>query len=295
MSVIININGPVNSLVVNTSGQGTSIMANGDEVWSSGPGYPPYLTFSSASSFTLDNLAVAAGGPVPWDGTLEYSTDTDTWSTWDGTTISSAADNGTHKLYLRGSGNTKITGMANSGFALSGSSIFCSGDMRALLDYSNTESVSPAQSCFFDLFNGCTALVEGPDILLTSLPIAALGQMFKGCTALKKASVITATSIGQNSLRSLYYGCTSLNSMSALHVTQFNGANSCNGMYTGCSLIKISETQTGEYQTPYRIPTEGTATAEATTFTNMFANTGGTFTGTPAANTTYYTSNRVIG
>ena len=67
-------------------------------------------------------------------------------------------------------------------------------------------------------------------------------------------------------------------------------------MFSGCTNIKLSTTQTGEYQTAYRIPKSGTGTTATDTLQNMFAGTGGTFTGTPNINTTYYlsTSNTVV-
>lgn len=67
----------------------------------------PYLTFKSPSSFTLN----VQDTTKHWDGTLEYSTDTSTWSTWNGTTTLSSSTSGRNNvLYLRGTGNTKITG-----------------------------------------------------------------------------------------------------------------------------------------------------------------------------------------
>ncbi|MBO7535776.1 MAG: hypothetical protein J6T34_01355 [Bacilli bacterium] len=59
-------------------------------------------------------------------------------------------------------------------------------------------------------------------------------------------------------------------------------------MFYGCSSIKISATQTGEYQKPYRIPSTGTGTNATNALTNMFSETSGPFTGTPTINTTYY-------
>ena len=56
----------------------------------------------------------------------------------------------------------------------------------------------------------------------------------------------------------------------------------------------MSQTKTGTYQTAYRIPTSGTGTTATYALNNMFKNTGGTFTGTPTINTTYYTSNIVV-
>ena len=60
----------------------------------------PYLTFSSPSSFTLSVKGATKG----WNGTLEYSTDTSTWSAWDGTTTLSSVTSGHREfLYLRSS------------------------------------------------------------------------------------------------------------------------------------------------------------------------------------------------
>lgn len=65
-------------------------------------------------------------------------------------------------------------------------------------------------------------------------------------------------------------------------------------MFSGCTNIKLSTTKTGEYQTAYRIPISGTGMTTTDTLTSMFTGTGGTFTGTPEINTTYYTSNTVV-
>jgi hypothetical protein len=67
-------------------------------------------------------------------------------------------------------------------------------------------------------------------------------------------------------------------------------------MFNGCDNIKLATTQTEEYTIPYRIPTEGTGTVGTDSTKEMFKSTGGTFTGTPALNKTYYlhNSNTVI-
>lgn len=62
-------------------------------------------------------------------------------------------------------------------------------------------------------------------------------------------------------------------------------------MFQSCTKIKLSSTQTEEYTVEYRIPSSGTATTGTNSLNNMFAYTGGTFTGTPSINTTYYLSN----
>ena len=68
-------------------------------------------------------------------------------------------------------------------------------------------------------------------------------------------------------------------------------------MFYGCTALKLSSTQTGEYTQEYRIPSSGTGTTTTNALNDMFTSTGGTFTGTPKVNTTYYLSNtnEVIG
>jgi hypothetical protein len=91
----------------------------------------------------------------------------------------------------------------------------------------------------------------------------------------------------------MFRGCTKLTSLVALPVLTLK--NYCyQQMFYGCSLIKMSATQTGDYQTEYRIPTTGTGTTATNAMTDMFTNTGGTFKGTAAINTTYYTSNTIV-
>ena len=91
----------------------------------------------------------------------------------------------------------------------------------------------------------------------------------------------------------MFYGCTSLTTIPALPATTLT--ESCyDSMFYGCSSIKLSSTKTGNYQTAYRIPRSGTGTTADYALSKMFTNTGGTFTGAPSINTTYYTSNTVV-
>ena len=109
----------------------------------------PYLTFSSPSSFTL----AVNDTTKHWDGTLEYSTDASTWSTWDGTTTLSSATSGSENvLYLRGTGNTVIAGNnSNYKWVLTGTDIKCIGNIENLLDYATVASgahPTMASSCY---------------------------------------------------------------------------------------------------------------------------------------------------
>ena len=303
-----------------------------------------YLSFIGNEDFTLKTYNTAKN----WGGTLEYSTDTKTWNTWNGTEISSSGS----KLYLRGTGNAKITGDSDIfRFVFTGTDtlkIACKGNIENLLDYETVSAgehptmttscyqsmfqgctalttapelpattladycyldmfmnctsltsapelpaTTLADGCYDGMFNGCTALATAPELPATTLTSSCYFSMFNGCTTLTTAPSLPATTLASSCYSGMFNGCTSLTTVPALPATML--ANNCySSMFNGCRKIKLSTTQTGEYQTAYRIPTNGTGTNVAYSLINTFANTGGTFTGTPAINTTYYTSNTVV-
>jgi hypothetical protein len=302
-----------------------------------------YLTFSSPSSFTLATKNTKKN----WDGTLEYSTDTSTWNVWDGTTTLSA-DNG--KLYLRGTGNTKITGSDNDSYkwVLTGTDIACNGNIETLLDYItviNGQHPTMSNYCYYNLFGGCSSLISAPALPATTLTNECYSSMFFACTALVNAPTLPATTLAPYCYYYMFGRCTSLVTAPALPATvlasgcysymfadctglinapalpatevvqycynkMFNDCTSLssipalpaktlveycyNYMFEGCTNIKISTVQTNEYNNTYTVPISGTGTDTNYTLTSMFDTTGGTFTGTPSINTTYYTNNTVV-
>ena len=304
----------------------------------------PYLSFIGNEDFTLKT----ANTTKNWDGTLEYSTDKSTWNTWDGTEISSVGS----KLYLRGTGNTKITGNSlDYRFVFTGTDalkIACKGNIENLLDYETVSAgghPAMADYCCGFMFQGCTSLTTAPSLPATTLAENCYGSMFYGCTSLTTAPALPATTLAMGCYQYMFYGCTSLTTAPELPATTLtNGcydsmfydctslvtapslpattlANDCyhsmfygctaltttpelpattlteycyQSMFFNCASIKLSTTQTGEYQTAYRIPKSGTGATATDALTDMFASTGGTFKGTPSINTTYYTSNTVV-
>ena len=278
-----------------------------------------YLSFIGNEDFTLKTNNTTKN----WDGTLEYSTDKSTWNTWNGTEISSVGN----KLYLRGTGNTKITGDSSYKFVFTGTSalkIACEGNIENLLDYETVSAgghptmadncysymfsdcaslttapelpaTTLADYCYMGMFFGCTSLTTAPELSATTLSGSCYNSMFRKCTALTTAPALPVTTLSNSCYEYMFFGCTSLTTAPELPATTL--ADYCyNGMFYGCAKIKLSTTQTGEYQMAYRIPKSGTGTTAYRALEIMFKNTGGTFTGTPSINTTYYlsTSNTVV-
>ena len=157
------------------------------------------------------------------------------------------------------------------------------------------QATTLADYCYQYMFRGCTALTTVPALPATTLADSCYYGMFSGCSSLTTAPELPATTLANYCYNSMFYGCTALTTAPELPATTL--ASYCYSyMFYGCTKIKLSTTQTGEYQTVYRIPKSGTGTTATDSLLNMFANTGGTFTGTPSINATYYlsTSNTVV-
>ena len=104
---------------------------------------------------------------------------------------------------------------------------------------------------------------------------------------------LPATTLGEWCYYNMFFTCAELEALPELPATTLN-RNCYMDMFRGCHKIKLSTTQTWEYQTPYRIPIAWEWTAWEFSLSGMFTGTWGTFTGTPTINQTYYTSNTII-
>ena len=139
-----------------------------------------------------------------WKGTVEYSTDKNTWSTWDGSAISSA----NKKLYLRGKNNTTFYTTKAVQFVLSANA-GCYGNINTLLDYENPPTTL-ASSCYREMFYGCTLLTTAPELPATTLAYACYSSMFYGCRSLTAAPALPATTLAESCYYSMFGGCKSL-------------------------------------------------------------------------------------
>ena len=228
------------------------------------PAGKSYLTFSSSSSFTL----AVNDKTKHWNGTLEYFASDKTWTVWDGTTVLSAVyDDGEYFLYLRGTKNTIITGNDTSfRWILHGSNIVCIGNIENLLDYTIVaygNHPRMANYCYSSMFQGCTALTQAPALPATTMADYCYSYMFQGCTALTQVPALPAITLANYSCFNMFYKCTSL---------------------------KLSSAKTDDYTQEYRITYSGSSITVPNFPQDMFSSTGGTFTGTPSTNTTYYLS-----
>ena len=181
------------------------------------------LSFLGNEEFTLKTNNTSKN----WDGVLTYSTDGDTWTEWDGTEISSA----NKALYLRGSGNTKITGGLDERFAFAGTAelkVECEGRIDNLLDFEtvkNGDEPSMSSGCYYSMFYNCTSLTTAPELPATTLASQCYRAMFQGCTSLVSAPELLATTLAASCYQNMFYNCTSLTTAPELPATTL--ATSC--------------------------------------------------------------------
>lgn len=171
-----------------------------------------------------------------------------------------------------------------------------------------------SDNCYDAMFYGCTGLTKAPKLPAMTLKYCCYSNMFYGCSGLAKAPKLPAMTIAEYCYNYMFAYCTGLTespelpAMTLERACYFNMFRGCTGltappelpatglaaacyfkMFGNCTNIKLSSIQTEEYRTPYRIPSAGTGVITVSSSTSgMFADTGGTFTGTPEINTTYY-------
>ena len=251
----------------------------------------PYVTFTSISG----SITLRAGDGKHWDGIIEYSYDGATWNEWDGTTITGET------IILRGKGNSYLAGSTQMSsnqyswnFGGSATSVRCSGNMETLLDYRKVrQNIHPtmAKYCFQWLFAN-SPIITPPELPAETLSIGCYAHMFSG-SDIYTPPALPAHSIPFEAYFAMFMRCNSLSSLPKLEATSY-GVDSCCLMFSDCTGILLSETQSAWYRNEYRIPAAGTGSFSSGALDDMFLSTGGSFTGTPAGNTAYYTSNNVI-
>lgn len=226
-------------IVAKGTGYRDSEKSAGVEVTKPAAAYTDCLTFTGESSeFTLKATN------KQWDGTLQWSTDHNTWTTLTGTEAMQSVDK---KLYLRGKGNTTFsvdTSAAGVKWQLSAKA-GCSGNIQTLLDW-ETFPTSIASNycyagmfqdclnltaapelpatvlslgCYYIMFQNCTSLTTAPDLPSTILTESCYWGMFRGCTSLTVAPNLPATALAYRCYRDMFYGCTSLFSAPELPAT----------------------------------------------------------------------------
>ena len=189
-------------------------------------GYDDCLTFIGKNGeFTLKATTKT------WDGTLEWSTDHNTWTTLAGTEAMQSVDK---KLYLRGKGNSKFYKSYDGVRWILSDKADCNGNIQTLLDCENPPTSISTNSCYQDMFYNCTNLTTAPELPATTLTESCYTRMFGGCTNLTAAPELPATTLVTHCYQDMFRVCTSLTTAPELPATTLT--ESCyNGMFFYCT------------------------------------------------------------
>ena len=202
----------------------------------------PYVTMTAVSKQTFAMMG-AESYIFPED--LEYSVNNKPWEkVKESELVEFGGERGS--LRLRGkcpngtATNDKDFSWIN--FGNPNVKVDCSGDIRTLIDYTAYKTVATENSSFISLFRNCTALKSAKELLLaTALKESCYRQMFEGCTSLTQAPDLPATVLKESCYQSMFKGCTSLEKAPKLPAKELD--NYCyESMFKGCtSLTKAPE------------------------------------------------------
>ena len=152
-------------------------------------------------------------------------------------------------------------------------------------------ATSMVVSCYQNMFRGCTSLITPPELNASSLAEECYSHMFVDCISLENPPLLNAILLKDSCYYAMFQGDVSLKSMPNLPATAL--ASHCyTSMFQGCVKLFVSETQSDEYKNSFTLGSarDGVLSPLA----DMFKDTSGTFTGSPEANMTYWTSNSIL-
>ena len=250
-----------------------------------------YVEFVSSTPMTITPKYTNSGV------TLRYSLDGITWTP----IVSGVTTPSANIIYFIGrAAGTKSLYTASSSsnaWTFSGATnLECNGKLDRLIQNTlggDNDILTIGANCFTYMFYNATTLIKAPKLPAMNLANNCYYGMFMNCTSLVTAPILPATTLANYCYQYMFYSCTSLTIAPALPAITLQ-PRCYQGMFYGCTVLRISTTTSGIYDTEYRIPTTGAGTLAANALLYMFTETGGTFTGTPYINTTYYTENTPV-
>lgn len=196
-----------------------------------------YLTFTAKEANSTISMKKVGS---PNDVSLEYSTDGNTWNDFVVGSTNIILSNVDDKAYVRAKNTNPAFGAldnTHNKFVTSGL-LDLSGNIMSLIDkYSDEDTTVPycafcnlfngtklydisqltfptktSESCYRDMFNGCTRLINaGTTLPSLSVSSWAYGGMFSGCYYMTKAPIMYGTSYGGSAVAYMFYNCHNLN------------------------------------------------------------------------------------
>ena len=185
---------------------------------------------------------------------FEYSVGDGNWTSFTGTVENIAFGGSLGDLRLRGKSSK---GTAESehyythiSFTTPDVPVYCTGDIRNLIDYEAYGTVSTADAKFCGLFSDNTMLRTAPELPATTLASQCYAYMFQGCSELTAAPVLTAEILAENCYEYMFYGCTALSSVT-MKATDVSATSCLNNWLNNAGTSAASRTLTMANETAY--------------------------------------------
>lgn len=165
----------------------------------------PYLTFTAN---TKQNFAMTKAIE-----SFEYSVNNGNWSKLGWNTIDFGGELGSLKIRGKSLVGT-ATGVNNGEYSTivfgNNVEVYCTGDIRTLVDYENYTEANTSEARFYALFSGCSNLIKAPKLPATTLATRCYEEMFYGCSSLAEAPQLPATTLASHCYHYMFYGCSNL-------------------------------------------------------------------------------------
>lgn len=192
-----------------------------------------------------------SNGKLNYDNTVEYfyTTFTASESHIVGGNIESLVDyryigrinyrfQGTYSSLFRD--NTTLTSASGLIMPENNLSAKCMSDMfrgcTALEDAPELPAKTLSKSCYLRMFAECSSLTETPELPATSVQDGVYWSMFRNCTSLVTTHDLELKVLTNDCYNNMFYGCTSLVDAPEIYA-QVYGKNSCENMFRSCTSL----------------------------------------------------------
>lgn len=191
-----------------------SLSINGEVVWPDTPSGPDYFYIETLEQ--RGRSTVLKHGTPTSGSDLSYSFDKETWTpvTYDANNRFDIMVEAGEKLYLRSS-----TGLSESDsnwyYFGSDSHFNVGGDIRTLLDYTDSTLSTAPQYCFYHLFNSATNMISAANLDLsgfTIIEVKAFMETFRDCRSLTTAPTLPDAELEEYCYYAMFRQCSSLTS-----------------------------------------------------------------------------------
>ena len=207
--------------------------------------FTPYVTFSAASeqkfSMTFNSFTLGE------NEYFEYSVGGSAWTkfTENVSDVAFGCSNGDLRLRGKSSKGTAEEERRYSiiSFTTDNVPVYCTGDIRTLIDHEAYQTVSTANAMFCNLFYNNSVLVTAPELPATDLADYCYLGMFQGCKSLTSAPVLPAETLKTECYEVMFAGCTALSSVTML-ATNVSASNCLTDWLNNAGISATSRTLT---------------------------------------------------